>query len=244
MARIVVSATCYIAAPLGRSGGGDMCDGCVDAGHLEGHLEGHLGYADDLVGDEAGKQSTRENGVKEPAENQPTLEEPAGKEITEKENCNQQQPVEEPEIENVANNNINQKSDLVDHEVEIDDGKDAEEEEEPSVQQPEAQTNNPTLLQPTDKVDQTKSRSDSSESSREKQCGPGPGQERDQQMSSKLSVTSLASAESAASFSFSADSLGEILDWIVCLSSISDEEKENILNILPFPRQRQLVSML
>ena len=218
-----------------------MCDDCVDAGHLEGHL----GYSNDLVEDEAGKQSTRENGVKEPAENQPTLEEPAGKEIREKENCNQQQPVEEPEIENVANNNnINQRSDLVHDEEDINDGKDAEEEEGPSGQQPGAQTNNPTLLQPTDKVDQTKSRSDSSESSREKKCDPGPGQERDQLMSSKLSVTSLASAESAASFSFSADSLGEILDWIVSLSSISDEEKGNILNILPPPRQPQLVSML
>ena len=143
-----------------------------------------------------------------PVENQPTEQEPGGQKLEEKDRRRQQQPVEDPEInaerENVANNQI---SDLVDEEEEIDGGK-GPVEEGPSVKVPGAKTNNQSLLHQNDKLDQTKPKSDSSEGSQEKKPG-------EPVMSSKLSVTSLASGESVASFSFSADSLGEILDWIV-----------------------------
>ena len=203
----------YLDVPLGHSGGGggggggDVCHGCVDAGHLV--KEPPSSNFDDLVGDAAVDKPTIENGVKEPVvENQPTEQEPGGQKLREKDNWRQQQPVEEPEInaqsENVANN---QRSDLVDEEEEIDGGK-GPVEEGPSAQVPEAKTNNPSLLHQTDQVDQTKPKSDSSEGSQEKKPG-------EPVMSSKLSVTSLASGESLASFSFSADSLGETVDWIV-----------------------------
>ena len=166
--------------------------------------------------EEAVKKPTKENGIEEPVENKPTAEEPAGNKIGEKEKC-KEQPVEEPAIENAQTGNDanNRRSDLVDDYDEIDDGN-GPEEGAPSVKEevPEAQTNNQTSLHQTDKLDQTKSKSDSSDPSQEKKSGPGPEREREGQMSSKLSVTSLASGESAASFSFSADSLGEILDWI------------------------------
>ena len=126
----------------------------------------------------------------------------------EKDNSKQEQPVEDPELnaqrEKVANK---QRSDLVDEEQEIDDGK-ATVEEGPSVNVPGAKTNNQSLLHQTDKLDQIKPKSDSSEGSQEKKSV-------EPVMSSKLSVTSLASGESVASFSFSADSLGEMVDWIV-----------------------------
>ena len=200
-----------VAAPLGQSGGGgDVCDECADAGHRV--REPPSTNSDVLTADEALDKPTVENGVKEPEENQPTEEEPDGQKMPEKENCKLQQPVEEPEInaqsETVANN---QRSDLVDDDVEINDGKGALEEGPSSVKVPGAKINNQTLLHQTDKLDQTKPKSDCSEVSLEKKAGL----EKEQVMSSKLSVTSLASGESAASFSFSADSLGEIPDWIV-----------------------------
>ena len=198
-----------------RGVSGEVCHACVDAGHLV--KEPPSNNSEDLLGDEeAVKKPTKENGMEEPVENKPTAEEPAGNKIGEKEKC-KEQPVEEPAIENAQTGNDanNRRSDLVDDYDEIDDGN-GPEEGAPSLkeEEPEAQTNNQTSLHQTDKLDQTKSKSDSSDPSQEKKIGPGPEREREGQMSSKLSVTSLASGESAASFSFSADSLGEILDWI------------------------------
>ena len=192
----------------------DLCDACLDAGHLDEVNGAALAF---VRQQSEGGKSTGRNTEEEPEVKQLTLESLA------LEHNGRLKTLEDPETDQVSKKSF----DITKNE--IPEPKESAEKSvvrKPLVRQRSelgdreegAKTNNQTSFHQTDEPDQTKQETCSTDRDGQEAGGDKEREDPPNEISSKMSVTSLASGESGPTLSFSVDSLG----WCggIVLSSI------------------------